>query len=409
MRPFLALLMSTVLVLLSMSCAKGPADEPVVLAEPDMAGGLLLAMAVLDKDEAGRPVPLPARYGVLLRRAGAWTYEAVEDSDSNVFHKVMAYQPAAAEAGILTAGGTAAVLKLRVAGAEPEVLWEADFGGKFSRMRDVEVGDLYGDGSQALAVATHDQGVVAVVRPDGAGGWLAEELDRQENTIVHEVEIGDLDGDGVLEIYATPSLPNKLDGSPQPGQVVRYVPAAGEGRTVVADLGDRHAKEILVDDVDGDGTDELYVSVEAVAGGQVKILRYDADTDPAGGFLVASLDDKLCRFLTAGDIDGDGSKEMVAASYKSGLWLLRPGDDPRAEWTMTSIDRNSSGFEHAAILTDLDADGRDELYVANDKGAEVNQYLWQDGGWNKTTIHAYTDGLSGFTWNIMPAPVELLK
>ena len=31
---------------------------------------------------------------------------------------------------------------------------------------------------------------------------------------------------------------------------------------MVADLGDRHAKEILVGDVDGDGTDELYVSVE---------------------------------------------------------------------------------------------------------------------------------------------------
>ena len=76
---------------------------------------------------------------------------------------------------------------------------------------------------------------------------------------------------------------------------------------------------------------------------------------------------------------------------------------------MSSIDKESSGFEHAAILTDLDADGRDELYVANDKGNDVNQYMWQDGGWKKTTIHRYTDGLSRFTWNIMPVPVELLK
>ena len=43
---------------------------------------------------------------------------------------------------------------------------------------------------------------------------------------------------------------------------MRYVPAKGEGRFVVADLGLRHAKEILVDDVDGDGRDELYVAVE---------------------------------------------------------------------------------------------------------------------------------------------------
>ena len=52
---------------------------------------------------------------------------------------------------------------------------------------------------------------------------------------------------------------------------MRYVPSA-EGaarrRTVVADLGTRHAKEILVEDVDGDGKDELYVAVEALMAGE---------------------------------------------------------------------------------------------------------------------------------------------
>ena len=48
------------------------------------------------------------------------------------------------------------------------------------------------------------------------------------------------------------------------------MPAAGEGRTVVGDLGNRHAKEILVDDVDGDGTDELYVAADE----QGEVRRY---------------------------------------------------------------------------------------------------------------------------------------
>ncbi len=107
-------------------------------------------------------------------------------------------------------------------------LWEKDFGGKFSRMRDLEVADVNGDGFSDIAVATHDQGVVAVLWGDGAGGFTVEELDADPNTFVHEVEVGDLDGDGVLEIYATPSLPNKLDGTPQPGFVTRYVPGADE-------------------------------------------------------------------------------------------------------------------------------------------------------------------------------------
>lgn len=390
--------------ILALAAACTPSTPP---PPPGPTGdGLLLALAVLEKGADGKPVPQPAELGILAPTAAGWSYTAVSDPDSNVFHKAMVYEPAPGRAGILTAGGSAAKLKLWREGVA-ETLWEKDFGGKHSRMRDVEVADIFGDGRPALAVATHDQGVVAVVAPS-ADGWEVVEIDSEPNTFVHEIEVGDLDADGVVEIYATPSLPNKLDGTPQPGWVVRYVPAAGEGRVEVADLGDRHAKEILVDDVDGDGTDELYVAVEAVAGGRVEIMRYDADTDPEAGFRIAAIEDKLCRFLTAGDIDGDGEKEMVAAAHKSGLWLLKPGDDPRAEWTLTSIDRNSGGFEHAAILTDLDKDGSDELYVANDNAGEINRYVWRDGSPVKETLYTHPDGLSGFTWNIMPVPVELI-
>ncbi len=368
--------------------------------------GLMAALAVLEKGPDGKPVPQPARLGILTQTNGEWNWSEIEDPDSNVFHKAMVYSPREGVSGILTAGGTKAMLKFQAGDAEPELLWEADFGGKWSRMRDVEVADIYGDGTATIAVATHDQGVVATVRPGQDGTWEVTELDRQENTVVHEVEVGDLDGDGVLEIYATPSAPNKLDGTPQPGWVTRYVPAAGEGGVVVADLGDRHAKEILVDDVDGDGTDELYVALEAVAGGQVEILRYDAGTEPSEGVKVATLPDTLCRFLTAGDIDGDGVKEMVAAAHKSGLWLLKP--QAEGEWVVTLIDGESGGFEHAALLTDLDGDGVDELYVANDRGGEINRYVHTEAGLEKETLFVYPAGLSGFTWNLMPVPVELI-
>src|SRR5262249_18759840 len=245
------------------------------------------------------------------------------------------------------------------------------------RMRDAEVGNIYGDGKAAIAIATHDQGVVAVLRPQASGDFQVEELDRQPDTVVHEIEIGDMDGDGVLEIYATPTAPNKVDGTPQPGKVVPHVPARGQGRTVVADLGERHAKEILVTDMDGDGRDELYVSVEAVSGGQVEIRRYLANTPPKEGELIATLEDTLCRFLTVDDVDGDGKKEMVAAASKSGLWLLRPRP---GTWQKELIDANSGGFEHASILLDLDGDGRDELYVASDRQKEVRRYDWTPKG-----------------------------
>ena len=395
--------------------ASAPSEAPrAAAASPESyPRGLLVALAQFEVSPEGKALPKPkaARLEILLKRAGKWDVTAIEDAESNVFHKAMVYDPGSGGPGILTLGGTAGVIKLwrkGPGGFMAETLWKKDFGGKFSRMREAEVGDIFGDRSNVIAVGTHDQGVVALVRPR-SGAWDVTEIDHEKDTFVHEVEIGDLDGDGILEVYATPSEPNRLDGTPQPGKVVRYVPAKKEGRKVVADLGDRHAKEILVSDVDGDGRDEMYVSVEAVSGGQLEIRRYDAGTDPAGGTLIAVIPDTQCRFLTPGDIDRDGRKEMVAAAYKTGLWLLSPGADPKARWKATSIDSDSSGFEHAAILTDLDGDGADELYVASDDQGEIRRYDWRDGKFSKEVLLRRQVPKSVFTWNLMPVPASLIQ
>lgn len=396
---------------------RGAAESPIGEAKLGLLFGLARFEVEGDKVTAK---PLPARADFLYQKDGEWTLKSFDDADSNVFHKVMAYEGADGKKSLLTFGGMGAFVKrwnLVGGKLEAETLWEEDFGGRWSRMRDAEVGDLYGDGKPAIAIATHDQGIVAILRDHGDRFEL-NKIDEEPNTFVHEIEIGDLDGDGVLEVYATPSEPNRIGVDVQTGQVVRYIPKKGEGRKVVADLGNRHAKEIFVGDMDGDGKDELYVAVEAKTSGSgasltidepVEIRRYLADTPADQGFVVATLPDRFTRFLTVGDIDGSGKKVMVAAAFRSGVWLLTPSSDPNEPWKVESIDRDSSGFEHAALFADLDEDGKDELYIAADEQGEIRRYVWGDEGVKRETLYKREGPpRATLTWNIMPAAPELV-
>jgi uncharacterized protein (DUF2141 family) len=130
----------------------------------------------------------------------------------------------------------------------------------------------------------------------------------------------------------------------------------------------------------------------------VKISRLDAQAD--GTYtetVVAELQDKQCRFLVAGDIDGDGKMDLVAAGMDSGLWALRMQDD--GTFKNEIIDKNSGGFEHASHVADLDGDGKLEVYVADDKNQRLKRYTWQgEEGFKRKKIWKIPD--NHITWNI---------
>ncbi len=392
--------------------AKTPATPPPAekVEAPKPAGPaptLLMASAQFVKTPEGKPKPGPALLTLWRKDGDTFTSTTHEDPDSNVFHKAVPD----GKGGFYTIGAEGAFLKhwtSKEGKWAGEVLWHPTWEGKFQRIRDLEIGDVSGDGQDDFVMATHDYGVLGIVSRNATGAWEATELRKKADTFVHEVEICDVDGDGKKEFFATPSDRNQSSGKSQPGQVVmfRFLEGAWQ-ETVVDDLAGRHAKESLCADVDGGGGAEFFSVVEAhteLVDGKatikdpVEIRQYRFKGDKAEHTVIATIMDRQNRFLVPGDFNHDGKTDLVAAAMKTGLWLLTQAPD--GTWSSTNFATDSSGFEHTSYGADLDGDGKLELYVAADEQRELRRYVWNTGtsSFDRAVIGKIPNDT--ITWNI---------
>jgi hypothetical protein len=143
--------------------------------------------------------------------------------------------------------------------------------------------------------------------------------------------------------------------------------ASGQWNRHVIDPSLDYAAGLAVEDMDGDG------DLDVVASGynDHRVLWYEAPSWTKHLIDHGLMDDYLRRpdDLDVGDINGDGTPDIVATSYELGdiVWYEAPS------WTKHVIDVSSSGSQHVKI-TDVDGDTDLDVVATGRSAGDVRWY-----------------------------------
>lgn len=258
---------------------------------------------------------------------------------------------------------------------------------------ELAFGDVDGDGNPDLVslgdhgnpnIGSLQQGIM-VWFGDGAGQWS---LVMSGNLGYGGVALGDVDGDGILDIgygihhdYSATDLGNQIlevalgNGTGQDWQ------PWDDGLATAGESWGMFGTDFA--DVDNDGDLDIgSVSFGSGAGLQVYLNQGDGTWGHAFGFLGGN----SSMLFVFGDIDGDGNADL-ATSHGAGTVYRGDG---QGGFTLADAGLPTPAWRDGIALGDVTADGRDDLAFVTSAGAAV--YTWQAGAWHDVSGDLATFG-----------------
>lgn len=218
-------------------------------------------------------------------------------------------------------------------------------------------GDVDGDGAPDIVTANLSSGDLAVVYQEPSGTWGSRsELLRSEGLLgIYSIGLGDLDGDGRLDLAAAGRFSND----------VRWFPRLsdggwGEARTLAAGADLRGPIRIATVDVDGDGRADIVTANQASR--NVTVFFHSSTLGQFDPALALALPGGLApTALALGDVDGDRRADIVVGGLgaPSAIAVLKQ-EAPRS-FRLEEIAGESGANLVAIAVCDLDGDGRDEI------------------------------------------------
>ena len=237
--------------------------------------------------------------------------------------------------------------------------WTAyDIATNASGARTIYVADMDGDGDLDIVSASKGDDKIAWYENNGDGtSWTTEIIATSAQDAIG-VHVADMDGDGDLDIISASEGDDTIawyenDGEDDPSWTASDIVTNATG-----------AHGVTVGDINGDG--HLDIVSASFTDNTIAWYENDGNADPTWTVSDIVTDANGARNVFLGDIDGDGDLDVLSASQSDNTiaWYENDGTT-NPSWTVQDINTSATGAYdvHAA---DVDGDGDIDIVSASE-------------------------------------------
>lgn len=196
----------------------------------------------------------------------------------------------------------------------------------------------------------------------GSEGWPYQMsiLSGLEGLAVREAALGDLDGDGDLDIFAAIIAPSE-GRNRNPADRVVLNDGAGNFTDSGQQLGETDSTAVALGDLDNDGDLDALVGDES--GAAVWVNQGGMQGDQEGTFALSelTLTGAQTRAVFLADLDGDGDLDaLLGGQRQANIWW----NDGQAVFTKSRQRFNYTRRHNLAAIEDFNGDGRPDIFAA---------------------------------------------